>query len=257
MSALTNVGRRINWPGIAVIAVVIVIWQIAATVGPLAEMTTVPSVTETITGFGDLWAANELIPPVLYTLGVALLSAAIGIVAGGVIGTLLGLFAPFRLFTQSSFDVLRTIPVTAIMPVLLLLLGAEARTEIIAASIAATWPMLVNTADGIRSIHPRLDEVGRMFGFSRLKRVFKLTIPAAMPSLLVGGRLAAVTSLIAVIIAEMIIVPEGIGWALLTAQHALQNGQMWALVIVCGWLGWLFSLGLTALVNRLQPGGAK
>ena len=96
-----------------------------------------------------------------------------------------------------------------------------------------------------------------MFGFSRAKSVWRLTVPAIVPSLLVGARLAAVTALIATIVAEMIIVPSGIGWSLITAQNSLQISQEWALVVVCGWLGWIFNVGLTAVVNRVQPGHAR
>lgn len=249
--------RRINVLGIGVILLVVALWQLLASVGPLADFHSVPSPVEVVTGFRELIQTDSLVPPVLHTIGVALTAAAIGVFAGGLFGLLLGLWPGFRLLTGSSFDVLRTIPVVSIMPVLLLVLGAEMRTEVIVGAIASTWPMLVNTTDGVRSLHPRLGEVGRMFGFSRAKSVWRLTVPAIVPSLLVGARLAAVTALIATIVAEMIIVPSGIGWSLITAQNSLQISQEWALVVVCGWLGWIFNVGLTAVVNRVQPGHAR
>lgn len=249
--------KRVNLPGIGVILGVIVLWQVIATVGPLSGLRSLPAPTEVAIGFVELVQDKRLVTPVIHTVLSAFAATGIGILAGGFFGLLLGLSTSFRTFTNSSFDVLRTIPVTAIMPVFLLVFGAELRTEIMVASLAATWPMLVNTADGVAGLHPRLAEVGRMFGFNRVTAVRKLTIPAIMPSLLVGARLAAVTALTAVIVAEMIIVPFGLGWGLISAQNALQTGQQWALVVVCGWLGWLFSIGLTALVNRLQPEGVR
>lgn len=248
---------RVNIPGLAVIAAAVALWQVIATVGPLSELRSLPSPTEVVVGFTELIENKDLIEPVVHTVLSAFAATGIGIAIGGFFGLLLGLSKGFRTFTNSSFDVLRTVPVTAIMPVFLLVFGAELRTEIMVASLAAMWPMLVNTADGVRGLHPRLAEVGRMFGFSKVTAVRKLTIPAIMPSLLVGARLAAVTALTAVIVAEMIIVPFGIGWGLISAQNALQTGQQWALVVVCGWLGWLFSVGLTTIVNRLQPEGVR
>lgn len=248
---------RVNLPGLGVILGVVALWQVIATVGPLSGLRSLPAPTEVVVGFVELFENDDLITPVVHTVLSALAATGIGIAAGGIFGLLLGLSKAFHTFTNSTFDVLRTVPVTAIMPVFLLVFGAELRTEIMVASIAATWPMLVNTADGVRGVHPRLGEVGRMFAFSRVTAVRKLTIPAIMPSLLVGARLAAVSALTAVIVAEMIIVPFGLGWGLISAQNALQTGQQWALVVVCGWLGWLFSIGLTAVVNRLQPEGVR
>lgn len=249
--------RRVNVLGIGVILLVIAFWQLAATVGPFSDFSSLPSPLEVVTGFRELVETDSLVDPVVHTIGVALTATAIGVISGGFFGVLLGLWPGFRLLTGSSFDVLRTIPVVSIMPVLLLVLGAEMRTEVIVGAIASTWPMLVNTTDGVRAIHPRLGEVGRMFRFSRVKSVVRLTLPAIVPSLLVGVRLAAVTALIATIVAEMIIVPSGIGWSLITAQNSLQISQEWALVVVCGWLGWIFNVGLTTLVNRIQPGQVR
>lgn len=248
---------RMNVPGLLFIAGVIAVWQIATTVGPWAELGSLPSPMEIISAFKELQDLDALIPPVLHTIRVSLIAAAIGIFAGTCLGLLLGMWPLFRTFTGSSFDVLRTIPVVSIMPVLLLVFGAEPRTEILVGAIASTWPMLVNTADGVRLVHPRIGEVGRMFGFGRIRSVRKLILPAIVPNLLVGARLAVITALIATIIAEMIIVPAGLGWSLASAQNALQTAQMWVFVIVCGWLGWVANIGLTILVDRLQPGRAR
>ena len=249
--------RNLNLLGTAVIGLVIGLWEVAARWGPLADLDALPSPGEIVAAFGELLSDGSLIPAVVHTLWIALLAAVVAISAGTVLGLLLGASSAFRLVTQSSFDVLRTIPAVSIMPVLLLLLGPEPRTEIIAGSIAATWPMLVNAADGVRSVHPRLAEVGQVFGFSRTRVAVRLTLPAVVPNLLVGARLAVVTALLATLLAEMISVPTGLGWALISAQNAIQMAQMWVVVVVCGWIGWLLSIALTQIARNLQPGGAR
>lgn len=245
-----QLGRRINWSGTAVIVVAIVSWQALAGPGPLGSIQSLPTPTEVIGGFEAGLGVGKLLVDTGYTLFVVLVSSMIAITAGLLLGLLLGLSSRFEALTGSSFDVLRTIPLVALMPVALLIWGAEARTEIIVSSVAATWPMLVNTAGGVASVHPRLHEVGRMFKFSRSRTVCRVVLPAALPQVLVGARLAIVTALVAAIVAEMIVSPSGLGWALIEAQHALQPGRMWAVLVTCGVVGVALNIVLTAAVER-------
>lgn len=243
---------KINWSGITVVVIVLVVWQLLGNFGPLREVASLPTPLEIFGGLMELVESGRLVKDTLYTVFVVLVSSFIGIISGTTLGLAIGLVRWFDVFFSSTFDVLRTIPIVALMPVALLLWGAEARTEIIIASVAATWPMLVNAAGGIRTVHPRLHEVGRMFRFSKWRTLTRLLIPAAMPQLLVGGRLAVVTSLVAAIVAEMIISPSGLGWALMETQYALQTAQMWAVVLVSGIFGYVLNMVLTYGIERIH-----
>jgi ABC-type nitrate/sulfonate/bicarbonate transport system permease component len=246
---------KVNPAGWLVVAALIGLWQLAVDTGVL-DYEYLPSATEVAGAFGDLLSSGVLADDVRHTLLVTLGSSAIACVVGVVLGFAVALLPIFdRLFT-ASFDLLRTIPVIALMPVAMLIWGPAAHTEVIVATYGATWPILVNTAGGVRTVHPRLHEVARMFRFSRRRTLRWIVLPAALPDIVVGARLAVVTALVITIIAEMLVNAAGLGWGLVMAQQALQPAQMWAYAIAAGILGYLLNLVLIQAARRSLPGSA-
>jgi ABC-type nitrate/sulfonate/bicarbonate transport system permease component len=214
-----------------------------------------PAPSSVLGGFGDLLVSGALLGDVLHTLGVALLSAAIGIAIGAPVGAAVGLLPAFRALTNSSLDVLRSVPVIALIPVAILVWGPEFRTEVLIASYAAMWPVLVNTAAGVQAVHPRLYDVARTFQMSRAAQLRKIVLPVAVPSLLVGSRLAVVSALVVAIVAEMLANPQGVGWGLMRAEQGLRAERMWAYAVTSGILGFGVNAVLVFAVARALPGG--
>jgi ABC-type nitrate/sulfonate/bicarbonate transport system permease component len=171
------------------------------------------------------------------------------------IGAAIGLVPAFQSLTGSSIDVLRSVPVIAPIPVAILILGPEFRTEVIIAVYAAMWPVLVNTSGGVRAVYPQLNEVARTFQLSRIDHLRKIVLPATMPAILVGSRLAVVSALVVAIVAEMLANPQGVGWGLMQALNGLRVERMWAYSLTCGALGFLVNAALVYAVRRSLPGG--
>jgi ABC-type nitrate/sulfonate/bicarbonate transport system permease component len=246
---MTMTRRAIGWlnpAGWLVIAALIAALQVLVDSGVL-DYEYLPSPSEVASGFGDIVSAGGLGQAIGETLGAALAAAAIAIVIGVALGVTIGLVPAVRTWTLASIDVLRTIPVVALMPVALLVWGPSLTTEIAVATYAALWPILINSASGASAVHPRLTDVARMLELSRARSVRSIVVPAAMPAILVGARLAIVTALVIAIVAEMLVDPRGLGWALVQAQQGLQPAQMWAYVVLIGLLG----LALNALLVRV------
>jgi ABC-type nitrate/sulfonate/bicarbonate transport system permease component len=253
------VTRRIlnafNLLGCLVTLAVIGLWQLVVESG-LLEFDYLPPPTDVFDALSHLIGSGEMGSAVGHTLRATLLASAIAIVLGAMLGAAVGLLSLVERFFMATFDVLRTVPVVALMPVALLVWGPAAKTEIIVAVYAATWPMLVNAAGGVRAVHPRLRDVARTFRLSKRRTFTKIILPAAMPALLVGARLSVVTALVVTIVAEMLVNSEGLGWALIQSQDALQPAQMWAYAVVCGIIGYLLNVALMQLVRLGLPGGA-
>jgi len=245
--------RALNPAGWATVLAVLALWQLLVGTGVL-DYEYLPSPTEVFSSLADEIGNGELFSAGIYTIGIALLASLIAIVVGVAIGAAVGLVAPVRDNTMASLDVLRTLPVVALMPVALLIWGAGSKTEIIVASYAAVWPMVINTAGGVRTIHPRLQEVGRMLRFTRRQALLKIILPAAIPAILVGARLAIVNALVIAIVAEMLISSKGLGWSLVQAQQALQPSTMWAYAVACGIVGFAFNALVVRGVQRAFPG---
>jgi sulfonate transport system permease protein len=246
--------KRVRWlnpTGLAVAVGLLAVWQVLVSSGLLA-LNYLPSPIQIAGAFGAL---DDLGASLGHTLWVALIAFAVALVAGLVIGLALGLLEPVRVFGLASLDVLRTLPVVALMPVALLIWGPSPLTEVIVASYSAAWPIVVNVAGGVRTIHPQLREVARTMRLSRRDELVKVVVPAVVPAVLVGARLALTSALVIAIVAEMLVNPNGLGWSLVQAQNGLQPARMWAYVIVIGVVGLLANALMVGVVDRFLPGG--
>jgi sulfonate transport system permease protein len=243
--------RAFNLSGWLVILVVIGLWQLV--VGTrLVHFTYLPSPAQVVTAFGNL---QDLGPAIGHTLEVTLLASVISVVGGVILGAAIGLVAVVGKYSLASIDVLRSIPVTALMPIALLIWGTSTKTEVIVATYSALWLMLLNTVGGVQAMNPRLHDVAATFQLTRLDVFRKLILPSAMPSILIGARLAIIGALIVAIIGEILVNPEGLGWQLIAAQQALKPAEMWAYVIVIGILGMACNSLLVRAVRGAMPGG--
>ena len=245
--------RVLNPLGISVALALILVWQLLVS-AQVIRLTYLPSPWAVAQAFGQL---DGLAASLAHTLLVALVAFVAAMAVGIVLGLAVGLLAPVRTFGLASLDVLRTLPVVALMPVALLIWGPSRQTEIIVAAYAAAWPVMVSVAGGVRAIHRQLREVARTLHLGRGDELVKIVIPATVPSVLVGAQLALTTALVIAIVAEMLVNPEGLGWSLIQAQSALQPAQMWAYVIVIGVVGLLANALMVAVVYRFIPGGGK
>lgn len=248
--------RAVNPSGLLVIVVLFALWELVVASG-LLTLRYLPAPSAIFAEAGRLLVGGELLVDVGHTLGTTMTATAIGAAVGIAIGVVFGLFQTFRSFTGSSIDFLRTIPVTALVPAALLIWGPSSVSEIVVASYAATWPILINTAGGVRSIPPRLYDVAAVLRLSRPQTLFKIVVPAAAQSILVGMRLGAVVALVLAIVAEMLINPRGLGWGLVEAQNAMQAERLWAYTLAIGLLAYLLNWLLILIVRLALPGSAR
>jgi sulfonate transport system permease protein len=245
--------RRFNWTGWGLVLVVIALWQILVKTKVL-DYAYLPPPSQVWTAGVDLVRSRDLLVKLGHTVYVTLVASAVGLSIGGVLGVALGLSTYFRTFTLASFDVLRTVPVIALMPVGLLIWGQSSTTEIAMASYASIWAFMINTTGGVRSVHPRLNEVARIFRINRVGRLRKIVLPSAVPLMLVGARLSIITALVVTIVAEMLVNTHGLGWGIIASQQALQPAKLWAFALTCGLLGYVLNLVLVAAVRLALPG---
>lgn len=253
---IRRIVSAVNPAGWLVVLAVIGLWQLLVDSGVL-KFDYLPPPSKILHALTDLIGSGEMGSAVGHTLVATSAAAAIAIFVGCMLGAAVGLLALAERFAMATFDVLRTVPVVALMPVALLVWGPAARTEIIVAVYAAVWPMLVNAAGGFRAVHPRLRDVALTFRLSKRRAFAKIMIPAAMPALLVGARLSVATALVVTIVAEMLVNSQGLGWALVQSQQALQPAEMWAYAVACGIIGYLLNVLLLQLVRLGLPGAAR
>jgi len=156
------------------------------------------------------------------------------------LGILMGISRHWYHFFEPLVELLRPIPPPAIVPVAMLFLGIGNMMKVFVVFFACSFPILINTIDGVRSVHPVLIDTARSFGLGRYRLVQKIIVPAATPQIMSGLRTSLPISLIVTILAEMIGSVDGIGHYILKMQRSFDIPEMYAGIVMLGIVGyWL------------------
>ncbi len=244
--------RRLNAAGLATMAGVLGLWQAVVGLGVL-DYEYLPAPSAIAGGIATVVASGELMSSTLHTLRVTLLGWALAGALGTVLGVILGLSRTAWRYSMASIEVMRAIPPVSLVPVALLVFGFSVRMELTIILFVSAWPVLVNTIDGVRGVRPELSDVARMLRLSKWQRAKKIVLPAALPSITVGLRLALSLSLVLAVVAEMIGNPSGLGNSLVRASQALQPEQMFAYMFAIGLLGVGLNAGLQRVIAKVLP----
>lgn len=185
------------------------------------------------------------------------LSAGVGVLAAIVLSSsrlLERALYPYTLFLQ-------TVPIVAIAPLLVLWFGPGARAVAISSFIVSLFPVIANTLSGLRSVEPALRDLFRLYGARRVATLWKLELPAALPHLFTGLRIASGLSVIGAIVGEFVAGfsedAAGLGILVLSAYRQLRTDLLFAAVLAASVLGLaLFgavSLTGARLLRRWHP----
>lgn len=246
----------LNWLGIGTLVGLLVIWQLLVSTG-IIDYSAIPGPIQIWDGFKYLVGSDGGLPTALgHTLYCVAIAWLVAVSVGAALGLLIASNATVASWAGSTIDLLRSLPVIALIPVAVLIWGIGTKAEIILGAYAGLWPMLLNTAGGARSIPPRLREVARTLRLSRRATIIKIVMPATGAAMLVGARLALATSLVVCIVAEILELQSGVGYAVSLELAGDEPARMWAYVILIGCLGIVLNFVLVQLVRTLFPGVA-
>ncbi|MCW5691977.1 MAG: ABC transporter permease subunit [Pseudolabrys sp.] len=247
--------QRINLPGLAFMAGLVVLWEIfARTVG--ARLETIPSVSKILVALHQLVSDGVLMPQLAHTVFVSiagwLIACAIGLTAGLVIG----IWRPVWTYSMASIDVLRSIPSISLISIALLLFGFSSKMEMVIVVYVSQWPVLLATASAVGATPRSYLDSARSLRLSERATVMKVRIPAALPGIVVGVRLALTLSIALAVVAEMVGNPAGLGFGIVYAQQAIQPAQAFAYLLVIGLIGWALNAALMVAVERAMKAHA-
>jgi ABC-type nitrate/sulfonate/bicarbonate transport system permease component len=179
---------------------------------------------------------------------------AIGLTIATVLAVPIGIALGSSDFAASAFRVpvefLRPIPSAALIPLLFLTLGTTLNSEIFLAAFGAFWPLLVQTMYGVRDVDPTATDTGRSFGLSARERLYRITLPSAVPYIATGLRIASTVALILAFTAELFMGTPGLGQEMNYAQSYGLNEELYALALATGFLGVAIHVLFTAIERR-------
>ncbi|HZZ13425.1 MAG TPA: ABC transporter permease [Paraburkholderia sp.] len=202
----------------------------------------------------DLAKSGDLARNTLISLQRVLLGFGAGTLLGFVLGAALGLSKTFEAYVLPSFNALVQIPVLGWLPFLLLLVGVGEPLKYILIAHAALVPVTLSTLQGFRQTPAALAEVAHVFEYRAWQRIVYLVLPAAVPTLATGVRLAFTKAWLALVVVELVASSEGLGYLIVYGRQLFQLDLVMASVVVVGAIGYAVNRLLDALEARLRRG---
>jgi ABC-type nitrate/sulfonate/bicarbonate transport system permease component len=186
--------------------------------------------------------------PSLARMGIGLGAA---LVLGVLVGLAVGRSARLHSYVDPVLQFARVIPPPTLVPVFVVLLHLGPTMQVVSIVAGAVWPILLNTADGARSVDPAQLDTARVFRLSRLDRVAFIIVPSTLPKLFAGLRLALSLSLILMVFSELLPgTANGIGFELTDAQSRSDLPTVWAAIVLLGILGYVLNTLLLVAERR-------
>jgi ABC-type nitrate/sulfonate/bicarbonate transport system permease component len=218
-----------------------------------AKPVLLPSPLAVLHAMFDLATDLELFEHAAISVGRMLISITLASALAMPLGMMMGLHPRFERFVDPTFEVLLPISGIAWIPLALFIFGIGNALPVFIMTYAAFFPILVGTIAGVRTVDKRLIDAARTMGTPQRTIVTRVVIPAALPSLLVALRLGVALSWTAVVAAELIGAPSGLGYAVEWYRELLATPQVMSFIAMIGVIGYLCDAFVRWLNARLTP----
>jgi ABC-type nitrate/sulfonate/bicarbonate transport system permease component len=212
-----------------------------------------PSPLVVMGAFVDLARDLELFVHAGISFGRMLISVGIASLIAIPLGLLMGLSRTLDAIVDPTIEVLRPISGIAWIPLGLFIFGIGNGLPVFIMTYTAFFPIVLGTVAGVRSVDHRLIDAARTMGVRKGTIITRVVVPAALPSLLVALRLGLAASWTAVVAAELIGAPSGLGYAVEWYRELLATPQVMSFIAMIGILGYACDRGVRALAERFTP----
>lgn len=196
---------------------------------------------------GTLLADGQLWPHIWASLQRVFVGLFFALLIGVPVGFALGLSPKTEQASGPSFQFLRMISPLSWMPVVVMLFGIGDAPIYFLLAFAAVWPIILNTASGVRSINKQWLELGRSLSATKGEMLFKIMLPAVTGDILNGLRLAIGIVWVVLVPCEMLGVNEGLGYFILDTRDRLAYSELMAAIVLIGLIGWALDSGARRL----------
>lgn len=240
--------RRVS--GYLLVVLLLLAWELSARLG-IVRSENWPPVTQALAVAATSLAGGDLLLALVGTLYRMLT----GLVLGSAIGVLVGLALAssrwLRLTVEPLVELLRPLPVPALVPPLILFLGLDDGMKITVVAMTAFFPVFINTLEGATSVEPTYRLVARTLGVPPLRRMRAVLLPATLPFIFAGIRVAIGLAFIVTVVAEMIAGDAGIGYYLVSMQYAGRAAEMYAALFLLAICGFALNAGFLRIEQRI------
>ena len=212
-----------------------------------------PSPVVVLQAIWELVLDGELFDHALISTTRLLIALGLSIMMAVPLGFWMGRSRNVDAFVDPLVEMLRPISGIAWLPLALFIFGVGDVLPVFIMVYVGFFPILLNTVAGVRQVDPKLLAAASTMGISRRAVLLKVLIPAALPTVMVGIRLAFAASWAAIVAAELIGAPSGLGFAIEWYRQLLMTPKVFAFILVIGVVGYLCDSGLRSLQRLLTP----
>ena len=238
---------------------IVVLWHAASTFGWITNRL-MPAPIQVVWAFWDKLSSGQL----AVDIQASAVRAMSGLLVGGSIGFLLGLAnGVSRLshaLTDTTLQMMRTIPNLALIPLVILWFGIGEEAKLFLTALGVFFPIYLNTLHGVRNVDPQLIEMGRVYGMSGWTLFRKVIFPGALPSIFVGLRFSLGIMWLTLIVAETMAASSGIGHMANSAREFMMTDVVILALVIYALLGKLadvIALTLERLTLSWNPAYQK
>ncbi|NNN19853.1 MAG: ABC transporter permease [Acidimicrobiaceae bacterium] len=231
---------------LVVVAIIATAWEIAASfVSPVL----IPKPQQVASDFMTLFRAGTAQAALSISIRELYIGLVIGLVAGILLGMLIGRYSMAEGILGPFINSANATPLNVLIPLLILWVGISSKARILFVVLITFFPVLLNTAGGLRNVSRGYVEVGRTMGLSERQLVRKVILPASVPYIFAGVRIGVALAVIGMIVGEMEVSNVGLGYLLNFYGEGFQTGRLLALVFLASLVG-VFNVTVVRLIQR-------
>lgn len=240
---MTIFGWRV--PMMASLVVWCLIWEV---LGRLDLVFLLPPFSDVLASVAELFQSGKFQEATLTTLRAFCYGMGLAVAVGVPMGLLMGRVKAADNLLGIWVDVFVSAPLSALVPVLMILFGLGEATIVVAVFLFAVWIIVLDTRAGVRHIQPSLIEMGRSFGASRFALYTRIVVWAALPEILAGVRIGFIRGVKGVVIGQLLVSIIGYGELFELFSRTFRMADFWALTILL----FAFALIVAELIGVLE-----
>lgn len=239
------------WPvKLVTLAVVLAGWEVAGRyVNPLF----LSSPSAIVLAFGELVASGELVSAILTSLLGFVLGVTAAIVVGIAVGVAMGRVRLVEYVLEPYVNALYSTPSIALIPLFILWFGVGLASKALIIFVLSVFLVVINTFTGVRNLSQSVVDVGRAFAASERQIFWKIVLPAALPFIMTGLRLAVGRAILAMIVAEFFTAISGLGGMIVKYANFFQTPKLFVPIIVVSVMGVCAVELVKGIERRLAP----
>ena len=238
---------RLKTPALALAVplVILALWHVATDGKPYSLIPPPADVARALWdlafgGINDDAFSSTLLTHIIASLTRVYGGFALAVLVALPLGLMIGRVPLVRQLVDPMLQILRPIPVTAWLPLAMIIFGIGPKSAFSLVFLGAFYPILVNTVFGVRSVEPRLFEAASMLGCQGSAQFAKVVLPAALPAIFTGLRLGLGFAWVVIVIGEMTGVPTGLGAMIMEARQLSRTE-----IVICG----MVTIGVAGFIS--------